>query len=1382
MNKKGKILTIILLLLPILFAIGFSTWVIIYEVVFSPTYVPGNKISEAFGYSQEVYYDGTVKYPTIKEGAELDATLTYKYKTKDGSEFDGCPTDAGVYDVIVFATGKDSGQCQIKFTIKKMQLILTKTQLELDYEKNLVFEDFTNEVSKQIAITNQDNIVQENITFRNGYTIPYIHNGVYYYGEYSSKNLINNSTTEYVFGSTYTSIIELAESLHLNYEFVNNPIFTIKYKTVEVEGLSSYYTIEDALNTGSGNIKLLGNSTGAQTYVTTSFSKLTKAEGNPYNTNNYTLSGRNLIVPYDSSGNTYDKGEKEKGNVYSALIISDNITINLTNSSNLIAAAYVGFKQPNTTISCERGVVINNGLVNVNNGCHVYSYGYIKGNGQINLLNGSIAVDCMSTYDWPGGSAAMAMHTDVMPTNAWSLHNISCITNIYAGSQYKGYFIVNLSMVGIVDTTANIIGKSNDTNCVFKITSGYLRKSVNKAVTWSTNDIGYTSLFTITGSNQICGQRDVIELFGDCQDGKLQMKVGSFISVTMQSSTSIPLPVSFMDIYIKSSSNMTISNSDYLFLPGSKLIIENNATVNVGDGVDISITKWSAFSDYTSEVYSFAAKCVDKQDAKFILNGTLNMNGNIGGNITSEKNGAILNLSNASTTSSYKSLKSPTSDNYYFSNSINAVGNVNHIEEGSFNKTTYISSSNLGYFTWMPATDVTIFTMRFYDDDKTTLLEEMDVQVINDTTYTIVGNEFKPSKRFYNFNQWTDINGKEIIGKTFLDNTQTINLYATWNIREYSLFYTLEYEGENILDSVNFENKLESFTILDFENEQINIATQVSYLDKNFNGWYLGVDSNSVKIDTLTIDILNRFFDEFGDDNSTIPLYGYFSDSKNYTISFVENKFNVEDFEDKVDFSDESILKLPTINDFSTNYDVDTSEQYYFEGWYTASGNMLYFDGKTIKYYIENDYILDSDIVNDTITLYAKFKEKDFQVQYYYIDNVNNSSIEIEEYKQYYNQGQSFILKDSYKRDDYDQDIDNDGENDVLHKYTFQKWIVEDEEFDPGYNYTKGNSNIKIYADIKNDQYVKITFELTDATISLESSDFAFKNEDYKNGEYVYDIPINTIVTITVNYQENDDREWKINGDKQEGTEYEDYKLTKHTKIYAYSKSCITSGTLLTLADGTQKKVEDLLDTDLLLVFNHETGQFEAAPLIFVDRDEWTYYDVVNLEFSNGEITRLIYEHGYFNNTLNKYVYITEDNYQEYIGHEFTFYNGNELEKVTLVNSYITNEYVGCYSPVTAYHLNYFVDGFLSMPGGITGLFNIFEYNEDMTYDIDKMNEDIAKYGLYTYEDFKDYLPYEVYLAFPGPYLKVSVEKGYITFEEIIAYIEQYLGRHGLDK
>lgn len=40
----------------------------------------------------------------------------------------------------------------------------------------------------------------------------------------------------------------------------------------------------------------------------------------------------------------------------------------------------------------------------------------------------------------------------------------------------------------------------------------------------------------------------------------------------------------------------------------------------------------------------------------------------------------------------------------------------------------------------------------------------------------------------------------------------------------------------------------------------------------------------------------------------------------------------------------------------------------------------------------------------------------------------------------------------------------------------------------------------------------------------------------------------------------------------------------------------------------------------------------------------------------------------------------------------------------------------------------------LSMPGGIIGLFNIFEYeNESLKYNIKKKNDDIRKYGLLDY-------------------------------------------------
>ena len=81
------------------------------------------------------------------------------------------------------------------------------------------------------------------------------------------------------------------------------------------------------------------------------------------------------------------------------------------------------------------------------------------------------------------------------------------------------------------------------------------------------------------------------------------------------------------------------------------------------------------------------------------------------------------------------------------------------------------------------------------------------------------------------------------------------------------------------------------------------------------------------------------------------------------------------------------------------------------------------------------------------------------------------------------------------------------------------------------------------------------------------------------------------------------------------------------------------------------------------------------------------------------------------------------------------------------------------------------------MPGGIEGLFNIFEFDENMKIDEELMKQDIEKYGLYTYEDFAAHVPYEVYMAFPAAYFKVSVGKGYITWDEIIVLIDRYLSK-----
>ena len=230
---------------------------------------------------------------------------------------------------------------------------------------------------------------------------------------------------------------------------------------------------------------------------------------------------------------------------------------------------------------------------------------------------------------------------------------------------------------------------------------------------------------------------------------------------------------------------------------------------------------------------------------------------------------------------------------------------------------------------------------------------------------------------------------------------------------------------------------------------------------------------------------------------------------------------------------------------------------------------------------------------------------------------------------------------------------------------------------------------------------------------------------------------------------------------------------------------CFTQGTLIALADGTQKKIEDVKDTDKLLVFNHETGKYDVANILFVDRMGWDYYEILRLEFSNGEIVNVIANHGFFNLDLNKYVYISAENAEQFIGHKFYIgkldEHGYSSSFVTLVSATTSVEYAGCYSLVTVYHLNHFVNNFLSMPADSQPFANNFEFGDNLAYDEAKMAEDIEKYGLFTYEDFAEYLPYEVYMAFPAPYLKVAIAKGITSFEEILGLIAEYGERLGIE-
>lgn len=230
----------------------------------------------------------------------------------------------------------------------------------------------------------------------------------------------------------------------------------------------------------------------------------------------------------------------------------------------------------------------------------------------------------------------------------------------------------------------------------------------------------------------------------------------------------------------------------------------------------------------------------------------------------------------------------------------------------------------------------------------------------------------------------------------------------------------------------------------------------------------------------------------------------------------------------------------------------------------------------------------------------------------------------------------------------------------------------------------------------------------------------------------------------------------------------------KDVTIDISSQTCIVEGTLISMADGSYKKVEDLKVGDLVLVFNHETGKIDVSPVIVNvhDTEASKLITIINLVFSNGQTTRISFEHGFFDADLNKYVYINNQNYEEMIGHSFYAIDGSI---VTLVDTYITEENVKVFSPVSYKHLNIFADDLLSIGGDINGLFNIFELNKNMTLNIEKFNEDIQKYGLYEYSEWCEYLTYEQFIAFNVKYLKVSVGKGLVTIDDILRYIDEYL-------
>lgn len=234
------------------------------------------------------------------------------------------------------------------------------------------------------------------------------------------------------------------------------------------------------------------------------------------------------------------------------------------------------------------------------------------------------------------------------------------------------------------------------------------------------------------------------------------------------------------------------------------------------------------------------------------------------------------------------------------------------------------------------------------------------------------------------------------------------------------------------------------------------------------------------------------------------------------------------------------------------------------------------------------------------------------------------------------------------------------------------------------------------------------------------------------------------------------------------------YYVGYHAPAQSYT-SCVTPDTLITLADGTQKRIDEVKADDLILVWDFNKGAYTVANASIIENHGYDYNDVVKLVFEDGTTAKVVNVHGFFDADLNKWVDINAKNVQDYIGHSFTKVDGDSYKTVKLVSAEVSTEYVEAWSILTSEYYNCVLEGMFTITPPATLQLAFFEIGEDMKYDAEAMKADIEKYGLYTYDEFDHLMTREQFEALNMAEMKVAVGKGLITYEEILGLISMYI-------
>ena len=135
---------------------------------------------------------------------------------------------------------------------------------------------------------------------------------------------------------------------------------------------------------------------------------------------------------------------------------------------------------------------------------------------------------------------------------------------------------------------------------------------------------------------------------------------------------------------------------------------------------------------------------------------------------------------------------------------------------------------------------------------------------------------------------------------------------------------------------------------------------------------------------------------------------------------------------------------------------------------------------------------------------------------------------------------------------------------------------------------------------------------------------------------------------------------------------------------------CLAEGTLITMADRSFKKIEDVTYADTLLVWDFDNRRFASSKPLWIKQPKRApeYNSII---FSDGTELRTVGQHRIFNKEAGSFTYPLTDHTP--IGTTSFTDRGKEVQ---VIGKQVVQESVKYYNVITDYHINLFANGILT--------------------------------------------------------------------------------------